>query len=95
MSWINCKPKEEARNLVILDTPNDASPFIEIPDLHYDESVLKALGKPSKAVSPPDKMIPGRKAGDEWMGPRGMIIKVPTRQIHDGEPRDRNGTLCR
>jgi sulfatase modifying factor 1 len=62
-----------SRNLVILDTPDEAPPALKIPDLHIDESVLKTLGKPSKAVSPPNKMIPGRQAGDEWVGPRGMV----------------------
>ncbi len=62
-----------SRNLVILDTPDDGSPALKIPGLHQDESVLKTLGKPSKAVSPPNKMIPGRQAGDEWVGPRGMV----------------------
>ena len=62
-----------SRNLVILDTPDEALPALKIPDLHLDESVLKTLGKPSKAVSPPNKMIPGRQAGDEWVGPRGMV----------------------
>ena len=62
-----------SRNLVIFDTPDDAPPALKIPDLHHDESVLKTLGKPSKAVSPPNKMIPGRQAGDEWVGPRGMV----------------------
>ena len=62
-----------SRNLVILDTPDDASPALKIPDLHYDELVLETLGKPSKAVSPPNKMIAGRKFGDEWVGPRGMV----------------------
>ena len=62
-----------SRNLVIFDTPDDARPALKIPDLHHDESVLKTLGKPSKAVSPPNKMIPGRQAGDEWVGPRGMV----------------------
>ncbi|MEK9632550.1 MAG: formylglycine-generating enzyme family protein, partial [Opitutae bacterium] len=62
-----------SRNLVILDTPDEAPPALKIPDLHLDESVLKTLGKPSKAVSPPNKMIPGRQAGDEWVGPRGMV----------------------
>ena len=60
-------------NLVILDTPDDASPALKIPDLHYDELVLETLGKPSKVVSPPNKMIAGRKFGDEWVGPRGMV----------------------
>ena len=81
-----------SRNLVILDTPNDASPSLEIPDLHYDESVLKALGKPSKAVSPPDKMIPGRKAGDEWMGPRGMVYCwCPPGKFTMGSPETETG----
>ncbi len=62
-----------SRNLVILDTPDEAPPALKIPDLHLDESVLKTLGKPSKAVSPPNKMIPGRQAGDEWVGPGGMV----------------------
>lgn len=62
-----------SRNLVILDTPDDASPALKIPDLHYDELVLETLGKPSKVVSPPNKMIAGRKFGDEWVGPRGMV----------------------
>ena len=81
-----------SRNLVILDTPNDASPFLEIPDLHYGESVLKALGKPSKAVSPPYKMIPGRKAGDEWMGPRGMVYCwCPPGKFTMGSPETETG----
>jgi len=62
-----------SRNLVILDTPGDASPALEIPQVYHDESVLQSLGKPSVAVSPPSKMIPGGKAGDEWVGPRGMV----------------------
>ena len=62
-----------SRNLVILDTSDDASPALKIPNIHHDESILNTLDKPSKVVSPPSKMIPGRKAADEWVGPRGMV----------------------
>ena len=84
-----------SRNLVILDTPDEALPALKIPDLHLDESVLKTLGKPSKAVSPPNKMIPGRQAGDEWVGPRHGLLLVPTPANSPWEARYGDGSLCR
>lgn len=32
------------------------------------------LGKASRAVSPPDRFVFGRKAGDEWVNARGMVF---------------------
>ena len=81
-----------SRNLVIIDTPDDASPALKIPDLHHDESVLETLGKPSKALSPPSKMIPGGKAGDEWVGPRGMVYCwCPPGSFTMGSPQSEKG----
>ena len=81
-----------SRNLVIIDTPDDASPALKIPALHHDESVLETLGKPSKALSPPSKMIPGGKAGDEWLGPRGMIYCwCPPGSFIMGSPQSEKG----
>jgi sulfatase modifying factor 1 len=84
-----------SRNLVILDTPDDASPGLKIPGLHHDESVLKTLGKPSKAVSPPNKMIAGGKAGDEWVGPRGMVYCwCPPGKFTMGSPETETGRFA-
>ena len=84
-----------SRNLVILDTPDDASPALKIAGLHHDESVLKTLGKPSKAVSPPNKMIPGRKPGDEWVGPRGMVYCwCPPGKFSMGSPETDTGRFA-
>jgi len=81
-----------SRNLVILDAPGDVPAPLKIANLHEDESVLKSLGKPSKPVSPPDKMIPGGKAGDEWVGPRGMVYCwCPPGSFTMGSPQSEKG----
>ena len=68
---------------------------LKIPGLHHDESILKTLGKPSKAVSPPDKMIPGGKAGDEWVGPRGMVYCwCPPGKFTMGSPETETGRFA-
>ena len=75
-----------SRNLVILDTLDKVPPPHKIPNVHHDESILNTLDKPSKAVSPPNKMIPGRKAGDEVV-PQGERVRgedVPQRRHRGG-----------
>ena len=34
----------------------------------------RVTGTASKAISPPDRFVPGRKAGDEWVNPLGMVF---------------------
>ena len=84
-----------ARNMVVLDTPKEAVPALEIPQVHYEESILQSLDKPSTAVSPPSKMIPGRKAGEEWVGPRGMVYCwCPPGKFTMGSPNEESGRFA-
>jgi len=84
-----------SRNLVILDTSDKVPPPLKIPNVHHDESILNTLDKPSKAVSPPSKMIPGRKAGDEWVGPRGMVYCwCPPGKFTMGSPETETGRFA-
>ncbi|MGE4549796.1 MAG: caspase family protein, partial [Opitutales bacterium] len=81
-----------SRNLVILDTPKDTAPALERPQVYHDEAILQSLAKPSRPVSPPGKMVPGRKAGDEWVGPRGMVYCwCPPGKFSMGSPESEKG----
>ena len=66
------------RQLVVVDAPKVAAQSMELPEgcslaFGDGEKVFKTLGKASQAISPSNKLRPGRQAGDEWVGPRGMV----------------------
>jgi formylglycine-generating enzyme required for sulfatase activity len=84
-----------SRNLVVLDTPKEAVPALDLPQVYHDESIFNSLGRASVAVSPPSKMIPGRKAGDEWVGPRGMVYCwCPPGKFTMGSPENESGRFA-
>ena len=68
-----------ARNLLALaSAAQPGGPSLELPGdsrlvFGDAEAVFNTLGLASPVVGPPGKMVPGRKAGDEWVGPRGMV----------------------
>lgn len=89
-----------SRNLLVLDTPTKDGPKTEPPEdgalvFGDGEALFKQLGRASAAVSPPTKMIPGRKAGDEWVGPRGMVYCwCPPGTFTMGSPKDEPGRFA-
>ncbi|PHR97392.1 MAG: hypothetical protein COA78_27730 [Blastopirellula sp.] len=67
-------------NLIVIDCPTVPKEKIDAPgDCSVSfggvESVLKQLrGEPSFAVGPPNQFMHGRKAGDEWVNPLGIVF---------------------
>ena len=85
------------RNLLVLDGPATDGPKAELPEdgalvFGDGENLFKQLGKASTAISPPTKLLPGRKAGEEWFGPRGMVYCwCPPGTFTMGSPEDEPG----
>lgn len=49
-------------------------------------------GGGSVAISPPDKFVPGRKVGDEWVNRRGMVFSwIPPGKFIAGSPKGTPG----
>ena len=42
--------------------------------LGSEELVFKLEGKPASVISPPDKLVAGKKAGDRWLDPHGICF---------------------
>ena len=85
------------RQLVVVDAPKVAAQSMEFPEgcslaLGDGEKVFKTLGKASQAISPSNKLGPGRQAGDEWVGPRGMVYCwCPPGRFVMGSPENETG----
>ena len=73
-----------ARNLLFIDSLNETELDVAVPDgvqlktgstvdlLKTVESTV--VGAASQSISPSDRFIPGRKAGDEWVNSMGLVF---------------------
>ncbi|MEM7391857.1 MAG: formylglycine-generating enzyme family protein [Verrucomicrobiota bacterium] len=73
-----------------------AEPSTGLPDLPEDvawnygkvEGPIVLRGAPAMAISPPDKLVTGRKAGDQWLAPDGMnFVWIPPGTFIMGDAR--------
>ena len=90
-----------ARNLLALaSAAQPGGPSLELPGdsrlvFGDAEAVFNTLGLASPVVGPPGKMVPGRKAGDEWVGPRGMVYCwCPPGRFLMGSPENESGRFA-
>ena len=67
-----------ASNAATLSSSGDLAKGLNSIAVSKDSSTLPAgfeiSGKGSVAISPPDKFVPGKRAGDEWVNTRGMVF---------------------
>ena len=89
------------RHVVVVDAPQ--APAVEVGALPEGstlvfgdgEAMFKTLGKASVPVSPRTKLIFGRRVGDEWVGPRGMVYCwCPPGRFVMGSPENEPGRFA-
>ena len=65
---LNAKLASESNFLVALGTAGEIRKKKFPKDFHMNDA-------PSKAISPPEKFVFGKKAGDEWVNRNGMVFR--------------------